>query len=590
MSELEKLLDISQLHGQQFEDGLAQGKYNTVYYHLDIVQSQSHPPIPQEIQNEPLIAIRNEEMSSCTRECQVTNKKMTSKDKKSTCKTGIKKQTIKKKAKSSTFTISHPDSISKERALSEFWMQSKVEEYKQLSWLPKIDWQGLDSNSSSGYVVSTERKSWFSMTSIRHQPKNSEQTSSPSFKFTVANGTGDEGTKIPSKIKKSWKLRLFPTKQQKMILEKWAGCSRFTYNNTLACLNNRKDKCRRWMNLRNRFVTAKSRKKKVNTFFNNKKWLLDCPKSIRLSAVKEATKNRKTCFTNLSRGNIGKFWIQYKSKKKEKLSGWSIGVEKNNVFKTADKLEIFPKILGDVLYGRKKQLHKLIQCKHPAADPRIQKDRFGDYYLIVVVEVKTKQPPIVHKSAKSYDPGCNIYATRYDPTGQVDMIGKGCNDTILEMLYHLDDLISLKDHSDGIGIDSKELRKKIIRVRKKIYYYKKELHHQVNNLVVKGSTLILYPKLDTLKLTLKENRQLRTKTVRQMLSLGHCEAYEQLKIKCFEHGCELLDVSEAYTTMTCPCCGSLSKCNNARIFNCKCGFKAERDMNGSENILIRSLG
>jgi len=344
------------------------------------------------------------------------------------------------------------------------------------------------------------------------------------------------------------------------------------------------------MNLRNRFVTAKSRKKGVNTFFNNKKWLLDCPKAIRLSAVKEATKNRKACFTNLRNGNIDKFWLQFKSKKKERLSGWTLGVEKNNVFKTGDKLEIFPKMLGDVKYGRRKQLHKLIEGNHPAADPKIQKDRFGDYYLVVVLEVKTKKPPKVHKTVKSYDPGCNIYATRYDPTGQADLIGKGCNDTILEMLYHLDDLISLKEHNDGLRIDSKELREKIIRVRKKIYYYKKELHHQVNNLVVKGSTLILYPKLDTQKLTLKENRQLRTKTVRQMLNLGHCEAFEQLKYKCFEHGCELLEVSEAYTTKTCPCCGSMVTCSNQRIFNCNCGFKAERDLNGAENILLRSLG
>ena len=563
---------------QPCEDGIKQEQSNVPDCHPD---TESLTPT-KSIKTRKAKTTTSKSKSSCTPGSPATNKKTTLKDKKPT----LKKNTVKKEKKivSPTFTILHPDSISKGEALSRFWIQSKKEKYEQLSWLPKIDWQGLDSNSSNGYAVNTAQKSWFSITTVQHQPKNLEQTSSPSFKFTVANGTA-VGDTIPKKLKKTLKLRLYPTKAQKQILDKWASGSRYTYNKTLATLNNPRDKCRNWMKLRNRYVTLKRNNKYINTFFNNKKWLLDTPKSVRLSAVKEVIKNRKACFTKKKKGNINTFFLRFKSRKKELKEGWSIGIEKNNVFKEDNKLSIFPDFLGDIKYGRTKQLHKLIPGDKPAADPRIQKDAFGDYYMNVVLEVNIKKPPKVHTNVRSYDPGCKIYLAGYSPCGKADIIGKGCDDKVLEFLYELDDLYSLKSSS---GSDP-GLNKKIIQVRKRLFNYKKELRHQVNNFVVKSSTLILYPKLDTQKLTLKETRQLRTKTVRQMLNLGHCTAYEQLKFKCLEHGCKLLTVSEAYTTKTCPCCGELQACNNDRIYKCPCGYKAERDLNGAQNILLRSI-
>ena len=189
---------------------------------------------------------------------------------------------------------------------------------------------------------------------------------------------------------------------------------------------------------------------------------------------------------------------------------------------------------------------------------------------------------------RSYDPGVNIYATGYDPSGSASIIGKGCNDVLLTMLEQLDNLYSEKSTATERNA-FRSVQRKIIKLRKKVHYYKKELHHQVNNIIATSSSLVLYPKLDTQKLSMTERRVLRTKTVRQMLNLGHCTAYEHLKQKCVEHGTVLLTVSEAYTTKTCPCCGELNVCNNNRVFNCSCGYTAERDLNGAQNILLRSL-
>lgn len=569
-SRLEKQLNILEFPMPPSDDGQTLEKSNHIDCPLDIELSKS--------KKKKIIVYKKKELQSCIQESLVINNQTICKDRDNISKSDAIQTTT------STFKILHPDSISEEEALSEFWTPSKKAKYEALSWLPKIDWLDSGSISSNGYVKNTEQKSWFSITTIKHQQKNLEKTSCQLFKFIVANGMDKEDTK---KIMKTWKLKLFPTKEQKQILNKWAGCSRFTYNKTIACLNNPRNNCKSWMNLRNRFVTAKSTKG-INNFFNNKKWLIDTPKHIRLSAVKEACKNLKSCFTNKRNGNIKSFNLQYKTKKKEQQYGWSLGLEKNNVSKEDDKLIIFKTILGNIKYGGRKQLHKLIPGNKPIFDPRIQKDRFGDYYLLVTIEQKIKNIPKVHTSIQSYDPGVNVYLTGYDPSGEAIMIGKGCNDRLLTLLEKLDDLISQRTRTRGK--ESLKMNRRIIVLRKKIFNLKNELHNQVNNIVAKSSTLVLYPRLASKDLSLKERRQLTTKTVRQMLNLGHCKAYDKLLIKCKEHGTELLTVSEAYTTKTCPCCGKLNHCSNDRIYKCSCNYIAERDLNGAQNILLRNIG
>ena len=47
--------------------------------------------------------------------------------------------------------------------------------------------------------------------------------------------------------------------------------------------------------------------------------------------------------------------------------------------------------------------------------------------------------------------------------------------------------------------------------------------------------------------------------------------------------CGAIEVDERYSSQTCPVCGRRKKCK--RIYHCKCGFAAPRDLVGSTNIL-----
>lgn len=356
------------------------------------------------------------------------------------------------------------------------------------------------------------------------------------------------------------------------MLSQWAGCYRFLYNKTVSLLTNPNNKTNKSYNtLRYRLTTVKSQKtKKLNTFFFNKPWLESCPTSIRKYAIKEATSNLKSCYTNLKNKNIQKFTSPYKTKKNEHLKGYSLPLEKNNVKKDKDRLLIFSE---EFRYYGTKQLHKLIPNMRPDMDCRIQKSAYDEYFLIVYYTCKQrKSVSKEYTNPVSIDPGIRKFMTTYS-LNESYLIGNRWSTKIMELLLQLD--------------KEKDIRKQR-RLRKRIYYLKKEMHDQTANLLCKSYDLILMPKLDTKGLSACKSRRLRTKTVRQMMNAGHSKFFTRLKEKCWEHGCRFLEVKEHYTSQTCPCCGTLNKCNET--YTCKeCKFKHDRDMVGALNILLKAV-
>lgn len=372
------------------------------------------------------------------------------------------------------------------------------------------------------------------------------------------------------------KLRLRPTPQQKKQLDRWAGCSRFLYNKTIALLTNKNNNTVRSENqLRYRLTTVKSQKKKKrNSFFNNRPWLEECPTSIRKGSVYEAKANLQACFSNLKAGNIKRFSRPFRTKKNERLRGYSYPVEKNNINKDGDKLFLFKSILGEMRYYGTKQLHKLMPAAKPSMDCRVQKSAYGEYFLVIPYVVKPKAQKKEFSNPVSIDPGVRKFVTTYSPVSEESyMIGNRWTSTVMQVLLRLD---KEKDH------------KKQRRLRKRVFYLKKEMHDQTASFIAKRYDLVLMAKLETGRLGRKQSRRLRTKTVREMMNAGHGRFFERLKDKCWEHGSKFMQVREEYTSQTCPCCGRLNRCNE--VYKCKgCGFEQDRDMVGALNILLKAV-
>lgn len=352
--------------------------------------------------------------------------------------------------------------------------------------------------------------------------------------------------------------------------------------------------------IRDRIVTN-VRSVGKNNFFNNKEWLLECPKSIRQNAVKDALSNLKACFTNLKNKNIKHFTAPFKRKRHEMLNGWSMGMDKANVHKSKDALFIFKTVLGEMKYYNTKQFHKLMPDVHPDKDTRIQKDRYGDYYLVLSIEKKThvrnqnvkvlfhevngriKVEFRFHASA-SLDPGIRKTLVTYSPENEESfMIGKGQSTDLIALLISYDKLLSKADKSKHLSKQDKMQMKKI---RKRVFYLKKEFRDQTASFLAQRYNVLLVPKLETHQLA--ATTRLKTKVVRSMFTIGHAELYDAIKRKCQEYGTTFLNVLEHYSSQTCVHCGSLNKCNET--YKCKqCGFCCDRDILGAAGIYLKAV-
>lgn len=95
-------------------------------------------------------------------------------------------------------------------------------------------------------------------------------------------------------------------------------------------------------------------------------------------------------------------------------------------------------------------------------------------------------------------------------------------------------------------------------------------------------------KLYKKEITRRSRLNKRVKFVMQMLS--HYKFRQHLKNKCNEYGCEMIIVTEEYTSKTCTNCGKIENNFIKREKKCSnCNYRINRDIGGARNIFIKNL-
>ena len=158
-----------------------------------------------------------------TAESHQQNKKMTSIDKLSSCKTSTQKQKLSK--------TSAVDSTSNEKVLEPYWTDSCEGISSQLLLPVGTDLPDLDSSLYSIWSNKTVEKSWFSTKLYTVQ----NQKWSPMFSLS-STYSPVESTDLESTSKKSKKIRIYLNSEQRQLLRQWIGVARFTYNRTVEYL------------------------------------------------------------------------------------------------------------------------------------------------------------------------------------------------------------------------------------------------------------------------------------------------------------------------------------------------------------------
>lgn len=459
-----------------------------------------------------------------------------------------------------------PESIGSEKAFSPFWTEQTKEISKKL-WLPQgtdcVDLPTSCLNTSSNNEASGS-PCWRPRT--LHQKRSCQTTCCPLSKYSVAGKTGG------GDIIKVRKIKLNPTREQKAKLNSFADAARYTYNETVARVNGG-DKVNR-INLRNQLVTEKD-----NAFFDDKRWLLDTPKVIRQQAVFEAAKNFKSAFANKKAGNIHKFKMGFKSKKKSNGT-YVLGIEKQLRVKD-NKLAILPSFLGDMRHYEKLPFESVPEC-----DCSIRKDALGQYWLIAPIKVAAKPETYDDRPVVAIDPGVRNFLTCYATNGHGFCLGKDMLAAVMDVLKRIDAV----DAQVSKATDAKQRRKLRHHKLKLFQKYKNvrdDFHWKICKILTDNYGAVLLPHLETQALA----ATLRTKTNREMQASSHWLFAERLRHKCSERNVAFMQPNEAYTSKTCGSCGCINEhLGSSKVFACRsCGNVSHRDLHAARNILLKHL-
>ena len=439
--------------------------------------------------------------------------------------------------------------IGNEKVLTPFWNEQCLEKSKKL-WLPTVtDSVGLPLTTLNTYLESSASNSLFSTTRIQNpRNKSLQKTSCQSSTSLVADKWESEGTLLRAR-----KVRFYPTLKQTKKLKQWFGTSRYVYNNALNGIRN--GESIDMPKLRDKYVT-----RTFNTdfglyeLFENQKfsyvpkdWELETPKDIRAGAIRDLCKAYKTCFSNRQNGNIRKFKVSFRSKKKSS----SIEIPKSSLKQNNKKyLSVYKnrfRLCND----------KCLKKLNITNDCRILHHRNKWFIVIPVPVPKSKSTA---NEACGVDPGVRKFVTVFGDDG-VTLVSLRKE---LLRRYHdkLERLQSLRDRGQ---ISKRTWARGSARVYDRLDYLIDETHNKVIKLLLDNYSTVYIPKFESQKLAGKmKNRR----TKRNLFQLKHYKFRTKLESKAELYGSNVSVCTEEFTTKTCTGCGELNDVGFSEVYDC----------------------
>lgn len=352
-------------------------------------------------------------------------------------------------------------------------------------------------------------------------------------------------------------LRIYPTIEQRNELRKWFGTARYCYNQVIA---KHKNDALDYDTIREEVLN--------NIEFEHKNVNLE----VKRAAITEA----------LIAINNGGNSFQFRSKKDHEES---IHIRKECVSEL--KQTVFPKtfqtlkVKGGVI-------------KKPSLDgSRVIRKR-NRYYIFITEVRKPEEVSLriggVANKCVALDPGTYTFMDYYSNL-DCGKIAPEAGPHVHRLCRRIDKLISKKDKTPCRKLRY-HLKRAITKARIKLQNKKNDLHWKVVSFLCDNYSYIFLPHFETSSMSKKSTRRIRSKTVRQMLTLSHYSFFQKLKSKAEEKNVLVYKLNEHYTSKLCGRCFTLN--NKLRLidrtYHCKsCKLKIDRDFNAARNIFIHGL-
>lgn len=402
-----------------------------------------------------------------------------------------------------------------------------------------------------------------------HQPKDDAE---PSF--------SDQVPVPPPPPEKARRIRLMPNQYQKEELLKWMGAARWTYNECLRAI--RREKSWTMGDLRARFINNK--KSKV---VKSRKWLRHVPYDVRDEGLRDLDKAIKAC-----KAKGGRFEIGFRTRKDHTQS------------------MVMHKKHWEHVKGRYVWLRHIPSAepipRHLDHDCRIIRNKRGEWYFCMPLPLDKRgenqapqfQQEEIEQGAGvvALDLGVRTFQTTFNNKGEIHHWGPSDMSRIHRLCYHYDQLQSKWNAPEVKHRNRRKMKIAGRRIQGRIQNLVRELHCKLVNWLCANHRLILLPEFRVQRMVTKHTdrgrRKITGKTAKAMLTWSHYKFKQRLLHKAREYPwTRVMIVNEAYTSKTCGLCGNIHhELEGNKVFECpSCGWVVDRDVNGSRNILLRTL-
>ena len=358
-------------------------------------------------------------------------------------------------------------------------------------------------------------------------------------------------------INKTYKFRLFPTKEQEVLLNQHFGHSRWVYNHFL---NERKEQYqadKKSDNYYKQAATLTKLKKEDET-----KWL----KEVNSQTLQFALRSLDTAFLNFFRGNAQ--FPKFKSRKHKNtftipqfgtIEGGKINIPK---FKEGIKVKIHREVKG--------KIGKMNITKTPT----------GKYFVSIFTEQEIEDLPKTNKKV-GIDLGLKDFViTSNNKKFKNNRYTKKYAKQLKKAQQHLS-----RKQKGSNGFEKQKL--KVAKIHEKIASCRLDTLHKVSKELVESYDLISVEDLNV-KGMIKNH-----KLSKHIADASWGNFVTLLQYKCDWYGKELVKVNRFYpSSKTCGECGWINQelKLSDREWTCKsCGVIHDRDVNASLNILKEGL-
>lgn len=376
-------------------------------------------------------------------------------------------------------------------------------------------------------------------------------------------------------VKKSVRVRLYPTKEQTILIDKTIGCCRFVYNQTL-------EDCK-WLYEQSKHFPSQNERIKNLVPLKGKHEFL---KEVDSQALQQSIRDFNSALNNFFKNRNHFGFPKFKSKRNSKgtyrtpCGGGSARILDGKHIK-------LPKL------GRVKTKRFDVPKVHKSFNITVEKTNTNKYYASICIETEVQPLPKTGKQV-GFDLGLidlliGSDGTRFERP-KFDYLYKD------KLAKEQRKLSKMRTKLEGAKLNLDECRNyqkqkhKVAKLHEHIANCAKDFNHKLSRKLVEDYDFIAMEDLNVKGLLGNHSLAYSIADVRWSQLINF------IQYKCGWYGKEFKQVDRFYaSSKICSCCGAYHKDSvnslSVREWTCPdCGTYHDRDANAATNILTRALG